>query len=286
MSDKLKTGLVMEGGAMRGLFTCGVIDVLMINELFTDGAIGVSAGAAFGCNYVSRQYGRPLRYNKTFCKDPRFCSMRSLIKTGDIYGGDFCYREIPDELDLFDYDTFENSSTEFHLVCTDVNTGNPVYFKCKDLKGEEMQLLRASASMPIVSKPVEAAGYSLLDGGMSDSIPLKYFQSIGFEKNIVILTQPRDYRKHPSKFGPILNIALKKYPKLVETMKNRHIMYNQELKYIAREEQKGNTLVIAPPVKLPAGKIEHDPEVLQETYDIGKKTAIEMLDRIKEFLKA
>ena len=284
MDSKVKTGLVLEGGAMRGLFTAGVIDVLMENDIYTDGAVGVSAGAAFGCNYKSRQIGRAFRYNLRFCKDPRYCSLRSLIKTGDLYGGDFCYRVLPEQLDIFDVKSFEASPVEFYLVCTDVDTGEPVYHKCTDGKTEDLQWMRASASMPIVSNVIKISGKRLLDGGVADPIPLKYFQSIGYEKNIVVLTQPRSYEKNRGKFQFLINTMLKKYPKLAEAMKRRPFVYNQTLKYIRNEENKGNVLVIAPPEALPIGKVEHDPDRIKVVYNIGRKTALEMLDKIKEFL--
>ena len=283
--DSKKTGLILEGGAMRGLFTAGVIDVLMENDIYTDGAIGVSAGAAFGCNYKSGQIGRAYRYNLRFCKDPRYCSLRSLLKTGDLYGGDFCYRVLPDELDKFDTKTFESSPIEFYMVCTDVNTGEPVYHKCTDGKRADLQWMRASASMPVVSNVIKIDGKELLDGGIADPIPLKYFQSIGYEKNIVVLTQPRTYEKSKPKLQFLLDMLLKKYPNLAEAMRRRPFVYNQTLKYIRNEEAKGNILVIAPPAALPIGKVEHDPDRIKVVYNIGRKTAEGMLDKIKEFLE-
>lgn len=284
MDSKIKTGLVLEGGAMRGLFTAGVIDVLMENDIYTDGAIGVSAGAAFGCNYKSRQIGRAFRYNLRFCKDPRYCSLRSLIKTGDLYGGDFCYRVLPEELDLFDVKTYEASELEFYYVCTDVNTGEPVYYRSTDGKTKDLQWMRASASMPIVSNIIKVDGHELLDGGIADPVPLKYFQSIGYEKNIVVLTRPRNYEKHRPKLQFVINAALRKYPKLAEAMRRRPFVYNQTLKYIRNEEHKGNAFVIAPPSPLPIGKVEHDPDRIKVVYNIGRKTALDNLDKIKEFL--
>ena len=284
MDSKIKTGLVLEGGAMRGLFTAGVSDVLMENDIYTDGAIGVSAGAAFGCNYKSRQIGRAFRYNLRFCKDPRYCSLRSLIKTGDLYGGDFCYRVLPEELDLFDVKTYEASELEFYYVCTDVNTGEPVYYRSTDGKTKDLQWMRASASMPIVSNIIKVDGHELLDGGIADPVPLKYFQSIGYEKNIVVLTRPRNYEKHRPKLQFVINAALRKYPKLAEAMRRRPFVYNQTLKYIRNEEHKGNAFVIAPPSPLPIGKVEHDPDRIKVVYNIGRKTALDNLDKIKEFL--
>ena len=205
-----RTGLVLEGGAMRGMFTCGVIDVLMENDIWFEGACGISAGAVFGCNYKSRQIGRPIRYNKRFCKDPRYCSYRSLIKTGDLYGADFCYRELPDELDIFDRETFKNDPMEFYIGATDVKTGRCVYHKCTDGGEPDLKWMRASASMPIVSTPVEIEGSYYLDGGIADSIPYKFMESIGYDRNVIVLTQSKGYVQKQS--SSLMKLALRKYP--------------------------------------------------------------------------
>lgn len=280
-----KYGLIMEGGAMRGMFTAGVMDILMENGINFDGAVGVSAGAAFGCNYKSNQIGRVIRYNKKYCHDSRFCSIRSLIKTGDLYGAEFCYTTIPYELDLFDCETYLNSPMEFHVVCTDVETGKPVYRKCITGRDEDLTWIRASASMPIASKVVETTDYKLLDGGISDSIPLRYFESLGYNKNVIILTQPKGYIKKPTKALPFIKAFLKEYPNVYKTMQNRHNDYNEVIKFIEEKEMNGDVLVIRPPEKLPVGRVEHNPDKLQLAYDIGRETALEQLEKIKEFVK-
>ncbi len=284
MEGNMKHGLVMEGGAMRGLFTAGVIDILMENGIEFDCAVGVSAGAAFGCNYKSGQPRRAIRYNLRFAKDKRYCSWRSMIKTGDLYGAEFCYHEVPEKLDLFDFRAYEQSPMEFYVVCTDVETGQPVYRKCRNMDRENMEWLRASASMPIVSRVVELDGRKLLDGGISDSIPLRFMESTGCERNVVVLTRPRDYRKKNGKHGGFVKLMLKKYPKLVKAMENRPRMYNGELKYISEAEKAGRALVIAPDEPLPAGHIEHDTDVLLETYRRGRLKGMEMLDAVRDFL--
>lgn len=281
----MKKGLVLEGGAMRGLFSAGVMDVMMENNIEIDGLIGVSAGAAFGCNYLTRQIGRSLRYNLKYCNDKRYCSFYSLIKTGDLYGAEFCYHELPEKLDIFDKEAFRKSPMEFHIVCTDVETGKPIYHKCGKEVSEELEWIRASASMPLVSRIVELEGKHMLDGGISDSIPLKYFKSIGYERNIVILTQPRDYRKKKNKLMPLLRHALKKYPKACEAMATRHDVYNQTLRFIEEDEAAGNTFVICPEEALPISRTEHNPTKLQAVYDIGRATAEKQLTDINEFLK-
>lgn len=281
----MKKGLVLEGGAMRGLFTAGILDVLMEEGLVFDGLIGVSAGAAFGCNYKSGQIGRSLRYNVKYCRDKRYCSLWSLIKTGDMYGADFCYRKLPDELDIFDNDTYKKNPMEFYVVCTDVETGQPMYKKCDSLRGENLQWIRASASLPLVSRVVEVDGYRMLDGGISDAIPLRYFEDKGYDKNIVILTRPAGYEKKKSKFGKILSLLLKKYPMLCKSMENRYKMYNDEVAYAEKREKEGKIFMLRPPEALPVNRTSKDPELLQKTYEIGRRLAKEKLSEIKEFLK-
>ena len=206
----MKKGLVLEGGAMRGLFTAGVLDVMLEHNIEFDGAVGVSAGACFGCNYKSKQIGRTLRYNKRFAKDKRYCSLYSLLTTGDLYGADFCYHEIPEKLDVFDEETYENNPMEFYVVCTDAETGEPVYHRIDTGNEENLEWIRASASMPVVSRAVEIGGKKLLDGGISDSIPLDWFTSIGYDRNVVVLTRPADYVKEPLPMKHGMKLLLKK----------------------------------------------------------------------------
>lgn len=281
----MKTGLILEGGAMRGMFTAGVTDVMMEHNIEFDGLIGVSAGAAFGCNYKSRQIGRAIRYNLKYCKDKRYCSFYSLLKTGDLYGADFCYHVLPEQLDLFDGETFINNPMEFYVVCTDVVTGEPVYKKCDYPGFDDLEWMRASASMPLVSRIVEVGGYKLLDGGISDSVPLKYFESIGYDRNIVVLTQPKNYIKKKNKMMPLLKVALRKYPLMLKTLENRHNMYNETIKYICDKEEKGEILVIRPDEALPVKRIEHSADKLKMTYELGRKNALKNIDNIKKFLK-
>lgn len=281
----MKKGMVLEGGAMRGMFTAGVLDVMMEHNLTVDGIIGVSAGAAFGCSYKSGQVGRTLRYNLKYARDKRYCSLYSLIRTGDLYGAEFCYHTLPEKLDIFDNEAFTQNPMEFYLVCTDVNTGKPVYHKCETADWNTMEWFRASASLPLVSRVVEVDGYQLLDGGISDSVPLKFFESIGYEKNIVILTRPEDYRKSANPLFPLIKRVLKNYPKMVEAMKNRHEVYNAAIDEIHSRKQDENLLVIQPEFPLPIKRVEHNPKVLQEVYDLGRAVALKRMDEIKQFLE-
>lgn len=279
----MKRGLVLEGGAMRGMFTAGIIDVMMEHGVEPDGLIGVSAGAAFGCNYKSRQPGRALRYNKRFARDKRYCSWQSWWKTGDLYNAEFGYHIIPTQYDHFDDQAFEENPMDFYAVCTDVETGEAVYKKLEKSGQLTYDWIRASASMPLASKVVELEGRKLLDGGVADSIPLAYFESIGYERNVVILTQPDGYVKEHNRLMPLMRIALRKYPRMIEAMDKRHLMYNRELGYVYEAETTGRALVIRPEQTLPIGHISHDPEEMQRVYDIGRETGNKYIEKIKEF---
>lgn len=281
----MKTGLIMEGGAMRGMFTAGVMDVLMENGVCFDGAVGTSAGAVFGCNYKSRQIGRVIRYNKKYCRDKRFASVRSLIKTGDLYGADFGYNQIPNVLDKFDTDAYKSSPMEFYAVCTDMETGGAVYHKCENADERDIEWMRASASMPLVSRIVEIDGYTLSDGGIADSIPVKYFESLGYDRNVVILTQPSGYVKRKNKLVPVIRLKYgKKYPKFVEAVAARHEHYNETVRYIKEKERAGEMLVIQPPEALNIKHVEHSADELERVYRVGRETAEKKTEEVKRFL--
>ena len=280
-----KTGLVMEGGAMRGIFTAGVLDVLMEHSITDfDGAIGISAGACFGINYKSGQHGRTIRYNLRFVKDWRYRSIRSLIRTGDLYGVDFCYYRLPGELDRFDTEAFIKNPMDFYVGCTDLNTGLPVFRKIKTGLGEDLEWLRASASMPLVSKPVKIRDWTLLDGGISDAVPLAFMEKKGYARNVVILTQPIEYRKKPQSHMGAVRRLLSDYPAVVHAIETRYRRYNREIAYIRKREQDGDVFVIRPPKPLSISSTEHDPMELIRVYETGRETMSAEIDRLREFL--
>ncbi len=281
----MKTGLVLEGGAMRGMFTGGCLDVLMENGITFDGFIGVSAGACFGCNFKSRQIKRAINYNKKYAKNPRYCSFWSWLFTGDLYNAKFCYDLIPNKLEPFDVKAFQANPIEFYLVVTDVDTGKPVYYKCTEGTDHDTQYIRASASMPLASRVVRLDGRGYLDGGISDPIPLKAFQDMGYEKNVVILTQPEGYVKEPNSLQGVMKVLLKKYPALIEDMRIRHDMYNGQTAYVREQEKLGNVFVIRPEAPLQIGKSEHDPDRMQAVYDQGRREMEKNLEKMKAFLK-
>ena len=279
-----KTGLVMEGGAMRGMFTAGVLDVMMENGIDFDGAMGVSAGAVFGCNFKSKQIGRSIRYNLRFCDDPRYCSLESLMKTGDLYGVQFCYDEIPNKLDPVDVKTYRENPMPFYAVCTNIETGKAIHKRLDNGDARDMEYFRASASMPVVSRIVEVDGYKLLDGGITDSIPLLSMERRGYPRNVVILTQPLGFVKKKSGMLPLLRVTMRDYPYTIKAMEVRHIRYNRQAAYVRQQELAGSAFVIRPPHSLDISRTEHDPAELRRVYDIGRAEIESRLTEMKAFL--
>lgn len=280
----MKTGLVLEGGGLRDLFTAGILDVMMDAGIEFDGIIGVSAGATFGCNYKSRQRGRSLRYNLLMAHDWRYCSLRSLITTGDLVGAEFAYHTLPTEIDIFDNDTYRANHTKFCVVCTDAESGVPVYHYIESFDYDGLEWIRASASLPLVSRPVFRDGRRLLDGGISDSIPLRHWQEEGYERNLVILTQPAGFVKKPTKLLPLFHLFMRKYPAIIKAMKQRHEMYNSQLDYLQKAVAEGNTLVLCPEAPITIGRTEMNTEKMQAVYDSGVAYGKANLDKIKSFL--
>lgn len=277
-----KIGLVLEGGAMRGLYTAGVLDVLMENDIEVDGTVAVSAGAAFGCNYKSKQIGRVLRYNVKYAGDSRLGGLGSLIKTGDIYNAEFAYYTLPEQLDVFDTETFQQNPSEFYAVTTNVETGEPHYTKLTTGTGVDIDWIRASASMPLVSNPVEIDGNLHLDGGISDPIPLAWSKRNIAIKNIVILTRPEGYIKPPEK--PIVSKLLHKYPNLANGMKMRNQIYNRSVLLAEEDAKLGNTFLIRPSIDLEIKRTEKNPVKIEAMYDLGRYDALANLEQLKLFI--
>lgn len=273
----------MEGGAMRGIYTAGVLDVFLENEVHFDGVIGVSAGAIHGCSFVAGQHGRSIRYYKKYCGDKRFMSFRNFLRTGDIVDEQFCYHDLPERLDVYDYDAFTASDTEFYVTCSNLETGKAEYLKITDMK-KEIDLLRASASMPYVSKVVSYDGKKLLDGGCCDSIPVNAFRKMGFERNVVVLTQPEGYVKRPEQAGAA-RLFYRKYPRFAQAVEERFHTYNRTIKEIGRLEKEGQVYVIRPSEELNIGRMEHDPKEVQRVYDIGRKDAEANMKKMRTWLE-
>ena len=269
---------------MRGMFTAGVMDVMMENGIEFDGAVGVSAGAVFGCNYKSKQNGRILRYNLRFCKDRRYSGLYAWITDGNIFSKRFSYEIVPIKYDIFDFETYEKNPMEFWVVTTDIETGEACYHRCDSFDDHGFEWLRASASMPFVSQTVEIDGKKYLDGSISDSIPVRFFEEQGYDRNVVILTQPRDYRKYKSDSNGLIRFKYRKYPNFLHAMEDRPEMYNDQLEYVAEREKEGSLFVIAPAEPLKIKRVEKDPEVLKSVYGLGREAALKKLDELKEYL--
>lgn len=278
----MKIGLVLEGGAMRGMFTAGVLDVMMDHQIHFDSIIGVSAGALFGVNYLSKQRGRALRYNLRFLNDKRYMGWHCLFKTGDIVSRDFAYYEVPFKHDIFDNQTFKQSPSNFYATVTNLESGLAEYIKIDDVFAQ-MEVLRASASMPFVSKIIDIDGKKYLDGAIADSIPLKQAQKMGFDKIVVVLTRPLAYRKSPSL--PLFSaLFYRKYPKFANAVQQRYLNYNASIEEIIRLEQNGEIFVIRPSVDLSIKRIEKDPTKIQAMYDLGLSDALGTLSALKNYL--
>lgn len=282
-STRQKTGLVLEGGATRGIYTAGVLDVLGERRVAFDGVIGVSAGAIHGISFLANQVGRSIRYYLAFCRNPRFFGFKNLLLTGNFVGNTFCYKDIPERLAPFDNDAFEASSSEFFITCSDVETGEAYHRRTQSVRGEDMDILRATASLPVLSQIVEVDGRKLLDGGIADSIPIRALRQMGFPKCLVVLTQIDGYRKKPSR-SPLPSLLYRRYPAFVQAIAQRHNRYNATLDHIAELEASGQIHVLRPSRKVNISRLERHPERILEMYELGRKDALEHLDQILAFL--
>lgn len=279
-----KTGLVLEGGGMRGFYTMGVLDFLMDKNIYTDGVIGVSAGACHAVSYVSKQRGRNFRVNIKYLNDKRYMSMSNLRKYGDLFGADFIYNEIPNRLDLYDYETFHKSGIKLYAVVSNLETGKAEYKQCIQLK-KDVEYIRASASLPLLSNIVEIDGKKYLDGGSCDSIPIKKFIEMGYEKNIVVLTQDKSYRKGKNNLLPLIQMRYRKYPEFVNALKERHIHYNEILREIDEMEKNKEIFIIRPSSPVVLSRLEKDENKLKALYKQGYEDAKKRYEELVEFLK-
>lgn len=278
----MTVGLVLEGGGMRGLYTAGVLDSFLDAGIKVDGVVAVSAGALFGVNYLSEQKGRALRYNKRFIKDKNYMGVRSWLKTGNVVNKDMAYYKIPMELDRFDQEKFAQSGTPFYVVATDIETGKPDYLKIENVF-EQMEALRASSALPVANEIVTYKGKKYLDGGLSDSIPVDFARSLGFDKLIVILTQPLDYRKKTSS-GRLYKLLYKKYPNFVAVASKRYQHYNTEVENIIELEKAGQLFAIRPKEPLKIGRLEKNPDKFDEIYERGMSDGQEIIPNLKNYL--
>ena len=279
----IKAGLVVEGGGMRGVYSSGVLDFFIEKDLFFENNYGVSAGACHLCSYLAKQYKRAFRVNVDYLNDKRYCSVHSLLKTGDLFGAEMLYDIIPNELDLFDYDTYNKNESNFYVVITDINTGKPEYVKIGDLK-KDIIYVRASSSLPLLAKNVKINDKEYLDGGISDSIPIKKSIADGNKKNVVILTRDSTYRKGKNSLMPIIKLKYKKYPNFVKSMADRYIVYNEILDFIKELEDNGDVFVIRPKKPVNIGRTEKNREKLEALYNDGYNDAKDCYEELLKYL--
>ncbi|RXJ04044.1 patatin family protein [Anaerobacillus alkaliphilus] len=278
-------GLVLEGGGMRGVYTGGVLEFFSEHQLFFPYVIGVSAGACNGASYVSRQRGRNYQVTVDLVNHPNYISYKNLLKRKGLFGMDFIFDEIPNKLVPFDYQTFEEVPETFLIGTTNCDTGDPVYFEKKNCLRDVSTVLRASSSLPLMAPMVSYKGLNLLDGGISDPIPIKKSVEEGNSKNVVILTRNLGYRKQRERFTSLLHRPYKKrYPNLIEKMNTRHNLYNETLQYIEEEEMKGNTFVLRPTQPLQVGRIERDKQKLHDLYQLGYNDAKQIHAQLQNWL--
>lgn len=278
----MKTGLVLEGGAMKGMHTSGVLDVFLDNDISFDGAIGVSAGALFGVNFVSKQRGRAIRYNSKYCADKHYMGLYSFLTTGNVVNTEFAYYTVPQKLDIFDDETYRKG-IPFYIVVTNVETGQAEYPRLYSVLSE-METLRASGAMPFLSKPIKLGENYYLDGGVADSIPFEKFREMGYEKLVVVLTKDKDYVKGPMPKKLVEAFYSKEYPEFAKTLINRHEMYNEQTRKLKELEKSGDAFVIRPSKPLTLSRIEKDPKKLWEAYELGFADGKAALPGLLDFL--
>lgn len=281
----MKTGLVLEGGAQRAIYTAGVLDVFLENNVSFDGVIGVSAGAIHGCSFVSGQRRRSIEYTLKYAGDWRFMSFFSWLFTGNMVGEKFCYHDLPEKLFPFNHAAFEKAKTKFYVTCSNLETGKAEYIYCPDMR-KGIEYLRASASMPFVSRISEIDGKKFLDGGICDSIPLRAFQKIGYERCVCVLTRNAGYIKKKNRLSFLAPYVYKKYPNFARAIAERHIMYNRELADIENLRRAHEVFVIRPSRYIKISHTETNPDVLRNVYELGRQDALDALPYLQRFLQA
>lgn len=277
-------GLILEGGGMRGAYTAGILDFFLDKEIDFTSCYGVSAGACHACSYLSKQRGRAFRVSVEYLGDKRYCSVYSLLKTGDLFGAEFTYKTVPNELDPFDYEALQNSATDFYAVVTNVENGKAEYLPVKQRK-DGIRAVRASSSLPLLARIVEIDGKKYLDGGVSDSIPIRRSIEDGNERNVVILTQCDTYRKQPTRPMRIIKMKYRHYPAFVKSLSQRHQTYNDTVAFVEREAKAGRAFIIRPKEPVTIGRVEKDRQKLESLYKTGYSDAAACYEDLMRFLE-
>ena len=282
----MKTGLVLEGGASRTIFTCGILDALLENGIYINYVAGASAGISYGVSYLSKQIGRNHKITEIYMSDKRYMGASNLFKKGNrsYYGLDFVFGEIPSKLLPYDFEEYERSGENGFGAVTNIETGETEYMRVL-AADKKWTVLRASCALPLLFQPIKINGMYYMDGGITDSIPFKYALDSGLDKVIVVLTRPRGYKKSPEKLADLIKVTYPKYPKLAEAIRNRHLVYNRETEELSRLKSKGKALVLAPERDYGISRLENDPKILLPYEKEGHDYAVRNLERIREFLR-
>ena len=280
-----QAGLVLEGGGMKGLYTAGVLDFFLDKNLLFSSVYGVSAGACHMCSYLSGQQGRARDVSVDYLEDKMYCSARSLVLTGDLFNVDVAYHLIPDYLYPFDHEAYHRYEGKAYGVVTNIKTGLPEYLRVKDLK-KDIDVIRASASLPLVARNVEIGGNLYLDGGIADPVPIAKSIRDGNRKNVVVLTKEEGYVRKPTEKSQLALIKARylKYPKIYDLMAERHKNYNETMEYLYRQVENGQAFVIRPKHPSKVGRIEKNKELLLELYQEGYDEASAQYDALMEYL--
>lgn len=280
----MKVALILEGGAMRGMYTAGVLDSFLDHDIKVDNIVAVSAGALFGVNYVSKQRGRALNYNTKYIKYPMYMSLKSLLTTGNIVNKEFSYYILPKRLDVFDQEEFAKSDIEYYVTVTNVKSAEAEYIKIDNVF-EQMEYLRASSAMPFLSETIKIDGKEYLDGGIADSIPIEKVLSENFDKIILVQTRDSEYRKK-ERNNPILNkIIYKKYgQKLGDVLLSRAERYNKTLEKINILEKENKIFVIRPSKEIKIKRLEKDVDRIKEVYTLGFDDSNSIIEKLKIYL--
>ncbi|WP_221568125.1 patatin family protein [Alkalihalobacillus sp. TS-13] len=279
-----QTGLVLEGGGMRGVYTAGVLEYFMEQDFYLPYVIGVSAGACNAASYLSRQFGRNKKVTIGFSKHPEYISLKNLWKKRQLFGMDLIFDEIPNKLVPFDYDKFHEAKERFVIGTTDCMTGEPVYFEKSEYMDQILPILRASSSLPFMAPVIEMENRCLMDGGISDPIPIRKSELDGNKKNILILTRNDGYIKQQSRMNWFTRKFYPTYEGLVNKMEKRFQVYNETMTYIKEKEKAGDVYVIRPTEPLKVSRIERNPVKLTALYDQGYQDAAKHLNALKEWI--
>ena len=280
-----KIGLVVEGGGMRGIYGCGVLDAFLENSISFPYGIGVSAGSANLASFIAEQEGRNYRFYTNYAFDERYMGFKNFVDTGSFFGMDFIYTELNEEIDPINYEKLLNNDMEYYVVAVDAVTGLPVYFTKEDIAKFRGDVFKASSAVPAMCKPIEIDGKLYFDGGISDAIPVKRAFADGCDKIVAILTRPNGYIKKPEAGKAIYSEMLKEYPAIVKAMNVRHFIYNTTLKYILKLEEEGKALVFRPDNPDGVNIITRNKEQLVTLYNEGKLDAEARLDELKAFME-